>query len=151
MQVAYLDQNSDCEVVGTWIIQIDELGNQFKKIAHANTDTDIRKAMLYRNYIAQSSALFRKQTALNVGGYDETLATMEDHDLWLRLGVRGKFATLPIYALGYRTHKGNITRSRKTRVALDELAVTWRHRHKYQGIFIGILKGIGRLIKSILF
>jgi len=150
-QVSYLEKNSDCEVVGTWLIQINELGNHLKKIAFAKTDADIRKSILYRNHIAHSSVLFRKEKALIVGGYDEALETMEDHDFWLRLGSYGEFATLPIYALGYRVHKGSISRTKVKRVAMDELAVVWRYRNHYQGIIIGMIKGKARIIKSFLF
>ena len=150
-QVLYLEQNADCAVVGTWLIHIDEIGDQLKKIKHAQTDAEIRKSLLYRNHIAQSSVLFRKDFAFDIGGYDETLLTMEDHDLWLRMGVRSKFATIPLYALGYRIHKANITRSQKRRVALDEFSVIWRHRNDYKGLHIGLIKGIARFLKSFIF
>ena len=149
-QVAYLEQNNDCVLVGTWVVQIDEEGNQLKNISFAKTDADIRASILYRNHIAQSSVLFRKDAALKAGEYDKTLATMEDHDLWLKIGVQNKFATLPIYALGYRIHKGGITKSHKLRVALDELLVIWRHRHEYPGVLLGITKGLARLTQALL-
>jgi glycosyltransferase involved in cell wall biosynthesis len=150
-QVAHLELNTDCAVVGTWMVQIDEQGNSIKKITYAETDAGIRKSILYRNHIAQSSVLFRKSVALNVGGYDETLVTMEDHDLWLKMAVRHKLATLPIYALGYRVHQGNITKLHKLRVALEEITVIWRHRREYPGLLIGIIKGVARLVKSVPF
>jgi len=150
-QVSYLEHNIDCNVVGTWMVQIDELGNPLKLITFAQSDANIRKSILYRNHIAQSSVLFRKVAAQVVGGYDDALATMEDHDLWLRMGINGQFAVLPIYALGYRLHKSNITRSQMTRVALDEITVVWRHRYHYQGILTAVLVGNVRLIKSMLF
>jgi glycosyltransferase involved in cell wall biosynthesis len=149
-QVEYLDENPECGAVGTWVVQIDEHGGSVKKIAYEERDESLRKSILYRNSIAHSGVLFRKDVAQSVGGYDESLATMEDHDLWLRIGVRSTLANLPVYALGYRVYQGNITKSRKIRIALDELRVVWRHRREYQGIYFGIAKGILRLIKSIL-
>ena len=148
-QVEYLEKNSGCAIVGTWMVQIDEQGNHLKKISFAESDTAIRKSILYKNHIAQSSVLFRKEAARKVGGYDETLATMEDHDLWLKMGIENRFATLPIYALGYRIHQGGITKSKKMRVALDEISVIWRHRHQYSGLFIGVIKGTMLTIQAI--
>jgi len=148
-QVEYLEENPDCGAVGTWVVQIDEHGGSVKKIAYEERDESLRKSILYRNSIAHSGVLFRKDVAQSVGGYDESLATMEDHDLWLRIGVRSTLANLPVYALGYRVYQGNITGSRKIKIALDELRVVWRHRREYQGIYFGIAKGILRLIKSI--
>ena len=148
-QVKYLEENPECGAVGTWLIQIDEYGRNIKKIAYKEKDEFLRKSILYRNPIAHSSVLFRRDIVQSVGGYDNSLATMEDHDLWLKIGVQNTIATLPIYALGYRVYQGNITKSRKIRIALDELRVVWRHRRNYQGIYLGIAKGILRLIKSI--
>lgn len=148
-QVEYLEENPECGAVGTWLIQIDEYGRNVKKIAYKEKDEFLRKSILYRNPIAHSSVLFRRDIVQSVGGYDNSLATMEDHDLWLKIGVHNTIATLPIYALGYRVYQGNITKSRKIRIALDELRVVWRYRRKYQGIYLGIAKGILRLIKSI--
>lgn len=149
-QVKYLEENPECGAVGTWVVQIDESGDNIKRIAYEERDESLRKSILYRNSIAHSSVLFRRDVVQSVGGYDDSLATMEDHDLWLKVGVRSTLANLPIYALGYRVYQGNITRSRKIRIALDELRVVWRHRREYQGIYLGIAKGILRLIKSIL-
>lgn len=149
-QVEYLEENPECGAVGTWVVQIDEYGGIVKKIAYEEKHESISKSILYRNSIAHSSVLFRKDVVQSVGGYDDCLATMEDHDLWLKIGVLSSLATLPIYALGYRVYQGNITKSRKIRIALDELRVIWRHRREYQGIYVGISKGILRLFKSIL-
>lgn len=149
-QVKYLEENPECGAVGTWVVQIDEYGSNIKKIAYEEKDESLRKSILYRNPMANSSVLFRREVAQRVGGYDDSLVTMEDHDLWLKIGVQSTLATLPIYALGYRVYQGNITKSRKIRIALDELRVVWRHRRGYQGATIGIAKGILRLIKTVL-
>ena len=149
-QVKYLEENPECGAVGTWVVQIDEYGSNIKKIAYEEKDESLRKSILYRNSIAHSSVLFRKDVVQSVGGYDDSLATMEDHDLWLKIGVQSTLATLPIYALGYRVYQGNITKSRKIRIALDELRVVWRHRREYKGIYVGIARGILRLIKTIM-
>lgn len=150
-QVKFLDKNPACAIIGTWMIQINEQDQILRKIKFVEEDNGIRRSLLYRNHIAQSSVLFRKDAALEAGGYDETLVTMEDHDLWLKIGAKHKLAVLPIYALGYRVHQNKITKSRRQRVALDELAVIWRHGNKYPGLFIGIVKGIARLIRAIIY
>lgn len=96
----------------------------------------------------QSSVLFLKKATQEIGGYDEGLATMEDHDLWLKIGKQYSFMTLPTHDLGYRVHVGGITRRKRRRVALDELAVIMRHRAVYPGFVTGMVKGVARLLLS---
>ena len=149
-QVEFLEENIDHALVGTFMILIDEKNNLVKKINYAENDNDIRKSILYKNHIAQSSVMFRKDIISMIGGYDETLTTMEDHDLWLKIGIKNKLAVLPIYALGYRIHGGSITKSRKVRVAIDELGVIYKHRKECAGFIFGITKGVTRLIRSLI-
>jgi glycosyltransferase involved in cell wall biosynthesis len=149
LQIAALEQNPQLGLVGTWMKKIDEHGNKIGEIQFAQTDSEIRHSLLYRNHIAQSSVMFRKNAALELGGYDETLTTMEDHDLWLKIGSKYSLATLPIYALGYRVHTGGITKRRALRVALDELVVIIRHHNQYSGFIKGSTKGILRIARSL--
>lgn len=46
-----------------------------------------------------------------VGGFDETLPSAEDYDLWLRLAVMTDLAIAPIDAGVYRTRGGSLTKS----------------------------------------
>lgn len=136
-------------IVGTWMTTIDENSTPIRQLRFAEDDASIRSTILYKNHIMQSSVLFLKEAALDAGGYDENLRTMEDHDLWLKIGETYSFAVLPIYALGYRIHSGGITHRKRRNVALSELRVIWRHRHSYPGAAKGVLKGLARLVLSI--
>ncbi len=135
-------------IVGTWMTTIDEHSAPMQNLQFAQDDASIRQAILYKNQIMQSSVLFLKKAAQEIGGYDESLNTMEDHDLWLKIGKQYSFMTLPTYALGYRVHVGGITRRKRRRVALDELAVIMRHRAVYPGFVTGMVKGVARLLLS---
>lgn len=147
-------QNTDSSrplgVVGTWMTTIDENDATIRKLQFAEDDASIRRTILYKNQIMQSSVLFLKKAAQEVGGYDESLATMEDHDLWLKIGRQYSFMTLPIYALGYRVHAGGITRRKRRQVALDELTVIQRHHRAYPGFVTGMIKGFARLLLSLI-
>lgn len=152
-QVEFLDSHPDHAAVGTWMIQIDEHDRPLDtptsgKIAFAQQDTDIRASILYRNHIAQSSVLFRKNTLR----YDESLATLEDLDLWLRMGIQkdapNKLASLPIYALGYRVHPGGITKRRKLRGYINKIKIIMQYRHSYRFSWIELFRGVERVIRN---
>ena len=161
-QAAFLDNCPDHALVGTWTIQIDEQDRPLqcrRALDRLETqDHEIRRSILYRNSLAHSSIMFRRSAAVGAiqgqgGPYDQSLSTMEDHDLWLRMGARKdgphKFAKLPIYATGYRVHKAGVTKARRRRVALDELKVILRQGHEYPGLYLGLMKGILRLLSRI--
>lgn len=152
-QVEFLDSHPDHAAVGTWMIQIDEHDRPLDtptsgKIAFAQQDADIRASILYRNHIAQSSVLFRKNSLR----YDESLATLEDLDLWLRMGMQkdapNKLATLPIYALGYRVHPGGITKRRKLRGYINKIKIIMQYRHSYRFSWIELFRGVERVIRN---
>ena len=48
-----------------------------------------------RNTLRTISTLVRREDALSVGGFDESLDVLEDWDLWLRLLLRGDFEPVP--------------------------------------------------------
>jgi glycosyltransferase involved in cell wall biosynthesis len=45
--------------------------------------------LLEENFIATSSVLARRRAVLDAGGFDESLRSVEDRDLWLRLASQG--------------------------------------------------------------
>jgi glycosyltransferase involved in cell wall biosynthesis len=61
------------------------------------------------------SAMFRREVFDQVGGYDETSNSGEDHDLFLRMAARGRVLTLPDVLYSYRYHSRNMTLFNSTR------------------------------------
>jgi glycosyltransferase involved in cell wall biosynthesis len=61
------------------------------------------------NRIAHPTAMFKKETALLVGGYSNRWAHVEDQDLWLRMMPFGEVRNLKEVLLNYRVHKGQIS------------------------------------------
>ena len=84
---------------------------------------------LYRQgFIATSTVLVRREAALAAGGFDETLATAQDFDLWLKiLGQPGAtFAVLPVELTRYYICDGSITTFTARRLACT-LRIARRH------------------------
>jgi glycosyltransferase involved in cell wall biosynthesis len=96
-QISFLDDHKDYVLIGTGLIAVNEKGEDIFKHIHPQEDKDIRNAILNKNLFTHSSVLFKKDSALEVGGYNESKEArhIEDYELWLKLGTIGKFANLP--------------------------------------------------------
>lgn len=83
---------------------------------------------------ATGSAMFRKQEALSVGGYDEFMRNgFEDWDFYMRLLARGGYAhVLPKVYMNYRL-RPNSTTSRANKIKKDLLLYIYI---KNQSIFV---------------
>jgi glycosyltransferase involved in cell wall biosynthesis len=94
-QVAYLEAHADVALIGSrYRPYIDQHGNptsedvfplRFSEIAH--------ELGQFRCPLFHSSVMFRKQCICDAGGYDESLTSSEDWDLYVRLALA---ARLPI-------------------------------------------------------
>lgn len=110
-QVEFLDKNKDYVLVGTGVIVVDEGGKELFRYLVSVSDYDIRERLLGKNCFVHSSVVFRKAIVLEIGGYGEgsDVRHMEDYDLWLRIGLKGKFANLPMYSIKWCLRNGSLS------------------------------------------
>ncbi|HEY4525882.1 MAG TPA: glycosyltransferase [Candidatus Paceibacterota bacterium] len=141
-QADFLDQNPDCGLIGTGVVEVDENDKELFRYRQPATDAEVRKKILKQNCFTHSSVMFRRQPVIELGGYPETEETkhVEDYDLWLRLGEKWKFANLPDYATKFTLRPGNISSSNKTEQFRKDIALT----KKYIGLYRGGLWAVGR-------
>lgn len=137
-QVAFMETNPECAVVGTFITLIDSAGNQIGTNEYHTSDTAIRRHMLPRCQFANSSVLMRKSALDTTTGYQQ-FAPAEDMELFLQLGRIGSFANIPKYYLNYRIHPGSES-ARKAKHAKQVLKVIRLHQSHYPGVFKATLK-----------
>jgi glycosyltransferase involved in cell wall biosynthesis len=109
LQVAFLQQNPAVVWVGGAFELIDAQSHRLTCIPLAETDASIRALLAQGNMaFLHPTAMMRRDTVIQLGGYDETLPLAEDLDLWLRLGQVGKLANLPDIVMQYRIHPHSI-------------------------------------------
>ena len=143
-QYEFLEKNDDHVAVGGAVIVINENGQEVGRYKNSATDTAIRAGILLRNPFLHSSAMFRRDVAINCGGYgDYTVG--EDYDLFLKLGKFGKLANLDDYLVKYRKHGSGITWSRRVRAAKDHLSIIAKYKKQYPNYFPALSKGYLRL------
>lgn len=112
-QYDFLHQHPDIVCVGGSYALIDEAGRFLTVLSLPENDADIQQSALAgHGSICHPCALIRREAMTAVGGYDETLKSALDLDLWLRLGEIGTLANLPSVVLHYRLHGNSISETR---------------------------------------
>jgi GT2 family glycosyltransferase len=130
-QTGFLDQNPDFCCCGGGVIVVDPEGREQMRYLKVEQNDHIKRQALMANPLAHSTTMYRREAALRVGGYDETLAGFQDWDLWLKLGKIGKLYNFPDYFLYYRIWQGSGSFHQSKKNTESALRITRRHRHDY--------------------
>jgi glycosyltransferase involved in cell wall biosynthesis len=77
----------------------------------------ISAPLLIDNFVSASTAVVRRQCFERQGGFDISLRTGEDYEMWLRLSVEWQFDFTPEATLRYRTWSGQMSRDFRARYA----------------------------------
>lgn len=103
-----------------------------------NTDQDICtrlkrpiEAALSSFLCHTNSTIIRRRCFTNANGFDESLRTAEDHDLWIRLSVQNDLVYVPRCASLYRVNPNSITNT--TRKPHPDLGAVYRKALKAPG------------------
>jgi glycosyltransferase involved in cell wall biosynthesis len=117
-ELAMLDERPEVAVVGARMREVDPSGEELRpRTAFAAGDLD--RALLRFNPIPNSCVAFRREAALEVGGYDPRYRYAMDHDLWLRIADRHVVTTLD-EVLAVRTMSGENVAARRERAQIAE-------------------------------
>jgi len=104
-QAEYLDRYADVGLLGAGCSICHDTGGREDAAAVPLTDTEIRWRMLFRNAFCHSSVMLRRSCLPGlIGGYDGTLRSAEDYELWGRLlrTTRGANLKIPLGECGQR-------------------------------------------------
>jgi glycosyltransferase involved in cell wall biosynthesis len=136
-QVAFLAANPDHVLIGTGVVLVDEKGNELSRYTLPTTDRAIRAKILRKNCFIHSSVVFRN----NGVRYSEekTVFHAEDYELWLRLGMQGKVANLPLYGVTFMVRSNSLTGRNRCIQAWRILKLAWKYKTMYPCVLIGII------------
>lgn len=84
-------------------------------------------ALLRANFIGTSSVVVRREVLDDIGGFDETLASSEDIDMWLRIARSHDCGYVDIVGHGYRHHPASVMHQFRARHPLARIEVLRRH------------------------
>lgn len=102
-QVAFLESHPEVVLLGAGIKQVDNNGIELGIKFRPKEDGQIRARMLLFNNFFTSTVMFRKNVAMEVGGF-EFLENdyAEDYYFWLQMGLEGKMHNLQDVVTNYR-------------------------------------------------
>jgi GT2 family glycosyltransferase len=110
LQVEFLQQQTEYVCVGGAYDLIDDRGRKVLHLGMPETNAEIQQAILSgRTIINHPCAMIRRTALQKIGGYDESMMTVEDLDMLLRLGEIGLLANLPQTILQYRFHGASVS------------------------------------------
>ncbi len=104
-QIAFLGENPDYGVVGTWSEDIDEDGNPYSLTGndHPTNHNEFLNAIAEANpLLCHPSVIMKRDLVRSVGGYHAAFKHCEDYDLWLRLASVTKLCSIPERLVRYR-------------------------------------------------
>ena len=144
-QVHFLEQHPEHVLVGTYAELIDADGQLLGKKTYETDDAAIRNHILIQNQFIHSSVLMRTSAVEKTHGYQPTLA--EDLELFLQLGVQGKFANLPDFSMRYRIHTQS-ENDRGLAMAHAVHTIVQTHKHQYPSYLSALLMSLLRITKA---
>jgi glycosyltransferase involved in cell wall biosynthesis len=134
-ELAVLEGRPEVTVVGCRMREVDARGAELTPRT-AFAAGDINGALMRFNPIPNSCAMVRRQTTLEVGGFDPRYRYAMDYDLWLRLAELGTIVTLG-ETLAVRVMGGTNVAARKERAqtleAIQIRVMAMRRRRTVRG------------------
>jgi len=120
-QVYFLDKNSDIDVVGGALQEINEYDEiKTKKNIPLNNPKYIKAYLMFYNAVSNGSAMFRKKYVdkFNIR-YQDNYLGMEDYRFWIDCSLRGNITNLEDVFLLWRRYESNETSRIKQTMLLE--------------------------------
>lgn len=109
LQVEFLDQHPEVSLLGSafeFIGEEDRPVDRYESVLARSEE--IRWTLIFRNCIAHSTVMYRRELVGKLGGYRSGRYGC-DYDLWLRMAFAAEVAQLPQICVRYRVTRGGIT------------------------------------------
>ncbi|MBT9311507.1 glycosyltransferase family 2 protein [Leptothoe kymatousa] len=112
-QLAIFREHPETGLVYSWSDYIDEMGEPVcpgKRVITSNDSEATYGKLLVSNFLENGSTpLIPLKVLREVGGFDETLSSSQDLDLYLKIAAHHSFAAVPKVQVYYRITPGSIT------------------------------------------
>lgn len=114
VQYHYLSTNPQIDVVGSFIHEIDSIGNLIRKAKVPTNVDEVKSSSLFRCSIVHSTAMIRRDFFVsNNLFYNLDFPSAQDYEMWSRAIFVGKISNIPQYLVQYRRSENQISSRRK--------------------------------------
>lgn len=115
-QYDFLQANPGFVLVGSDVNYADKNAEHLYRYSNAAYTNEAIKAYILSGCpFIHSSVMYKKDIALELGGYDVRAHTFEDYRLWIQFVTRGKVCNLPEPLVMVRLNPGSVTVDEKLR------------------------------------
>ena len=126
-QVTYMDKHPECDVVGTWAIEINSNGSEFYRKQMPETHEGCWNQFMIRDCMIHPTVMFRRSYIEKASVYSLDTYFGEDTMMWAQGFAAGcEFANLPEYLFKFRLNDDFFNRRRGWKHAKGILTLRWR-------------------------
>lgn len=111
-QVGYMRMHASVALLGSAWDEYGPRAEAYRRHRPPEQDADLRALLRWRNPLAHSSVMFRREVVTRLGGYDESYPVAQDYDLWLRIAAVARIAALPDVLVIRRALEAGVSRRR---------------------------------------
>jgi glycosyltransferase involved in cell wall biosynthesis len=125
-QIKMFSESSEVGLVYSWSDYVDEKGDLLcsgkRLVINSNFNKeDVYQKLLISNFLENGSTpLIRRDVMLTIGGFDESLKSAQDLDVYLKIAINYEFRTVPkvqvFYSIMPNSITANSTKSEKHRI-----------------------------------
>lgn len=109
-QLKTLHANSQAAVAYSWTNWIDESGQFLRPGGHIAANGNVYEKLLLRDFVESgSNPLIHRKALAEVGGFDESLTSAADWDMWLRLAAHYEFVAVQSPHILYRVSPNSMS------------------------------------------
>jgi len=105
LQFKLINSSRNIAVVGANIIIMDTAENYIATRTYPKSSDELKACLFKYSPFAHPVVMFKKDMFNEAGGYDPKYSPTEDLDLWFRLGVKYRFASVSKNLLKYRLYE----------------------------------------------
>lgn len=100
------------------------------------TEEVLKQSIPYKTPFAHSTAAFRTDIAQKLGGYDETFATSQDMEFWIRLSGQGRVVMLEQALIERHILKSSVSMKKRWRQNYDAFRARWKHNQNRKDLVL---------------
>lgn len=143
-QVAFLEDHADYVGCGGGVVVVNQGAEEVLRYLKPESNELIKKRALVANPMVNSTTLYRRAVAEQVGGYDSTkLSQFQDWDFWLKMGTAGKLYNAPEYLTYYALWENGSSFQHLRANGRSAIKIVWRHRNAYSSFGFGLAFALG--------